>query len=242
MCFPDMLDNGQLILSARNRTKNGNSVLHFAAIGSSRNLSALLSKISSTTVINRRNYNGETPLHWACLRGSLKIVRILLQNGADINAKDKDFNTPLHFAAEGGKKSIVKFLLSCTNTIEFKNNQRKTPLHVACDNFQQGIIKILLRHGASCKSILPILIESSEIHIVTFMIKYTSDYTNDSQRNPLHLAVIYDNHQMAYKLIQRYPFLLQELDCKNKRPQDLLYEYSSESLRGLFGNNNKQKL
>lgn len=46
--------------------------------------------------------DGRTPLHFACQKGSVPMVRVLLQHGADVNAQDHDGNTPLLEAAHGG--------------------------------------------------------------------------------------------------------------------------------------------
>lgn len=50
------------------------------------------------------DHSGATPLHHAVIRScsstdtSFAMEKLLLDNGADINAKDKNLRTPLHFA------------------------------------------------------------------------------------------------------------------------------------------------
>jgi ankyrin repeat protein len=63
--------------------------------------------------INARGYNDWTALHLACKRGCLGAVKILLENGADMNAQtiiDGGW-TPLMEACSAGKKDVVEFLL-----------------------------------------------------------------------------------------------------------------------------------
>ncbi len=36
-------------------------------------------------------------LHWACDRGNLEVVKLLVRRGADINIQDTDKQTPLHY-------------------------------------------------------------------------------------------------------------------------------------------------
>ena len=40
-----------------------------------------------------------TPLHYAAWHNALKTAKLLLSQGADVNAKAKDGKTPLHYAA-----------------------------------------------------------------------------------------------------------------------------------------------
>src|SRR5919106_3396365 len=55
-----------------------------------------------------RDAHGSTPLHAAAARGHHQVVRLLLQQGADPNARDAGDNaTPLHFAAGGGHVDVV---------------------------------------------------------------------------------------------------------------------------------------
>ena len=44
------------------------------------------------------------PLHWAALKNSLDVARLLLDIGAEVDAKTNNGNTPLFFAA--GNKSF----------------------------------------------------------------------------------------------------------------------------------------
>ena len=37
----------------------------------------------------------DTPLHWVASEGHVAVVKILVQEGADVNAYNKDMNTPL---------------------------------------------------------------------------------------------------------------------------------------------------
>ncbi len=41
---------------------------------------------------------GKTALHAACASGSVKVVRELLQRGANVNARDVQQQTPVHAA------------------------------------------------------------------------------------------------------------------------------------------------
>ena len=71
-----------------------------------------------------------------------KLREILLEHGADVNAKNDDGNTPLLFADQ---LEIVKILIEHGADVNVKNNNGDTPLFFA-NQFE--IVKILIKHGA----------------------------------------------------------------------------------------------
>lgn len=58
---------------------------------------------------------GATALHLAAYRGHKKVVRILLEKGADIYAKDKEGDTPLDAALMGGHQDVVEQIKNFTD-------------------------------------------------------------------------------------------------------------------------------
>lgn len=62
------------------------------------------------TCVDIADNEGRTPLHIACALGNAEIVEMLLNAGANINARDNAGNTPAHYAAID--KSMVRQLLS----------------------------------------------------------------------------------------------------------------------------------
>ena len=62
--------------------------------------------------VDTRNENSqETPLHRACLYGFRCVATVLMENGADVNAKAKDGSTPLQIAAKRHHKDMVMYIL-----------------------------------------------------------------------------------------------------------------------------------
>lgn len=74
---------------------------------------------------------GWTPLHEACSHGWHNIAVILIQAGANVNARGLDDDTPLHDAANNGHLKIVKYLIECGADAYFKNKKGKMPFDVA---------------------------------------------------------------------------------------------------------------
>ncbi len=53
----------------------------------------------------------ETPLHEATAEWHRKVVQLLLENGAHVNAETKLGETPVHKAAIWGRQEVVQLLL-----------------------------------------------------------------------------------------------------------------------------------
>jgi ankyrin repeat protein len=54
--------------------------------------------------------NGWTPLLFAAESGNLELAKLLVERGADVNAKSDDGLTVLSYAYNSNNKELVKFL------------------------------------------------------------------------------------------------------------------------------------
>ena len=96
-----------------------------------------------------------TPLHLASgFARDSHIIRILLNQGADIAATDRDGAHPLHIAAGFGVgDGVVKLLLNRGADIEFQDNNGFTPLHWAAANAANPLTaSLLLTRGANIEA------------------------------------------------------------------------------------------
>lgn len=73
-------------------------------------------------------------------------IRLLLDAGADANAKDCAFNRPLHFAQS---VEAVTTLVAGGARINVRNRAGNTPLHVACALGNRAVAQVLVDSGAS---------------------------------------------------------------------------------------------
>jgi ankyrin repeat protein len=129
----------------------------------------VLQLLSGGANIEKRGRNGVySPLHVAVTNGRAEVVQILLENGADVNAKTNRGDSALHLACYGkrmaGRKAIIRQLLlhgadvSAQNNVNVQNNVDdllvddvaggSTPLHFAVNESNIESIKLLLAHGA----------------------------------------------------------------------------------------------
>ena len=88
------------------------------------------------------------PLHVAAQLESDAICQLILQRGADINARDFLEQTPLHKAAKGKRLSVARSLISAGADIEARDVEERTPLYSAVAGNSVPLAKLLLDHGA----------------------------------------------------------------------------------------------
>jgi ankyrin repeat protein/Tol biopolymer transport system component len=103
-------------------------------------------------LINFKDENGRTPLHWACLGVHKDVAQYLLEKGADVNAKDNNETTAMHSAAAQGHTEVAKLLIKNGAQINAKNYFSQTPLHTAAFNGQRDVTELLVASGAKLET------------------------------------------------------------------------------------------
>lgn len=96
-----------------------------------------------TPIIPNSPKHGWAPIHIAARNGHIKLVDLLITNGANVNTTKADGWTPLHVAAFFGHIDIVKFLLSKGADINAKANDGSTALIEATEGGKKDIVRIL---------------------------------------------------------------------------------------------------
>ena len=87
-------------------------------------------------------------LHQASAVADIDQLKLLISQGADVNAKDQYGLTPLHWAAGYGHKDIAELLLANNADVNIKDNKGRTALQVAQEHGKTQIVEMLLKHGA----------------------------------------------------------------------------------------------
>ena len=83
----------------------------------------------------------------AVREGHLEILKLLLQNGVDVNARDNEGNSALLLASGFGRDDIVEFLLDHGADIYITNCNNATPLHIAAYYGHKKIVNYLLNYN-----------------------------------------------------------------------------------------------
>ncbi|HAE38111.1 MAG TPA: hypothetical protein DCG57_05655 [Candidatus Riflebacteria bacterium] len=93
---------------------------------------------------------GHSPLHIAVIYGQMRIVNVLINAGAEVNAVDRLKRlTPLHYAAFHNHPKIMLFLLSRRADHSMADSDGNLPLHFAAANGCLSTVEILLQHRAN---------------------------------------------------------------------------------------------
>jgi len=104
--------------------------------------------INSTTKAAQLN----TPLHNACTRGHFDTVKLLLENGANLEATNFDGETPIVLAIQHRYAKLTEFLIDQGADIETTDNSENNLLHKAAmvdHPHMAPVIKVLISKGVN---------------------------------------------------------------------------------------------
>jgi ankyrin repeat protein len=90
-----------------------------------------------------------TPLHYAAGRGNHEITELLLEHGANANAKDEYLQTPVHHASMYNSKKSLKLLAKSAADLNSLDGDKQTPLMRAVSVGHLEIVKTLLDLGVT---------------------------------------------------------------------------------------------
>jgi ankyrin repeat protein len=79
----------------------------------------------------------------------LKTYKLLIDSGADVNAKRNIGRTALHDVASGGHRDMVELLIAKGSDLNVIDNAGRTPLDMAEKRGNNEIVELLKKHGAA---------------------------------------------------------------------------------------------
>ncbi len=146
-------------------------------------------------------------MHHAINQADEKIVQLLLEAGADIEAKDKDVMVPLHHAASSSEPAI-RCLLAKGANLEAKDSRGFTPLlEVVARNYERGVI-LLLRNGADIhardqedRTALHVASANESVHLARLLLQYGSDVRSRT-RGGEHITAKKHNEPVVRLLLE----------------------------------------
>lgn len=92
-----------------------------------------------------------TALHFACMNDDIPTVQLLIQYGADVNARGNDGSTPLHAAlsvSHNPQSKLIELLHRNGADLNALNSRGETPLHLAATSQSTSSAMTLMALGA----------------------------------------------------------------------------------------------
>ena len=118
---------------------DGSMPIHMASANGNNNVIKIL-LLEDNSIVNDVDNRGNTPLHWAAMKDKPDTIKLLIENGADIEAKDTDDWTALHYAAAFSSFQTVQTLVDLGANKESITKDGNYPVYYARDNDVKTIL------------------------------------------------------------------------------------------------------
>ncbi|KAL8770419.1 MAG: hypothetical protein Q9209_003845 [Squamulea sp. 1 TL-2023] len=136
-------------LDLKVKDKDGRTALLWAAATGKEALAKLLlnGRRENKACVTATNHRGKTALHLAVESkiNRVALVRLLLENGADVRAQSDGGWTALHNAAEKGFEDVASLLLEWKADANATTSSGMTALHWSARNGHINVVKLLLQ-------------------------------------------------------------------------------------------------
>ena len=181
--------------------------------------------------VNAPNDQGISPIHYASFKGDVPIIKILIENGADITRTTKRKLNVIHYCAQGNKpNSLMYFYLMMKEDptkenkfelIKDKDGGGSTALHWAVYSLAEDLLLYLIN--------LDIFETETEKY------NYINQLDNEGY-SALHLSISSKSSRIAMKLLQNGADAL-VVDKKGETPLQLAIKKKQNDIIQILRNN-----
>lgn len=198
---------------------------------------------------------GRTPLHWAVMSGSVRMVKLLIENEVPLNIQDYDGNTPIHSAIAAINKfqdtekleacrEIFRYLVSRAD-LNQKDLEGLSALHLASELGDLESIRLLIENGAwiniqdhQGENALFYAVRGEHIEVIKALVEeYNIDIEmlNEDDENILDLCKSIGNNSILEMMTSLYNARVsQKMDCLLKETNGI--KWSGQKVELLTSN------
>ncbi len=133
-------------VSVKDANPDGRTMLHAACDGGKYEMVKLL-VTKYRAPLGVADAQGWQPIHFACRKDPVDMLRLLIDQKADVNAQSKPGATPLIMATSMKMKAQVALLIERRADANKADSWNRTPLHVAAKNKDKAMVEMLLKAG-----------------------------------------------------------------------------------------------
>jgi len=123
-----------------------NEIFDFVKANNIDKVKALIENTPS--LVNSKDMDGRTPLHWAARGVYFEIMEYLIKKGADVNAKDNNQIYPIESVTVRNHPLSLKLLIDNGAKTDVSDNEGSYIIHIAAQYGYIEEIKILLENGS----------------------------------------------------------------------------------------------
>ena len=230
----EFLNNKPHIWEYRDKNNDNSTVLHISVFNKSYRITKMIidyckdfkDDCDLEKFVNVPNDKGVTALHYASFIGNIKIIQLLIDNGANLEAETKRGLNILHYSAQGNKPNSLMYFYIKKNGITKKlikgeDGGGSTPLHWAAYSNAEDALMYLIN--------LDIFQNENE----------RQEFINKQDRQgytPLHLSVTSKSRRIVMKLLQSGAKVDIE-DKKHRKPIDIADSKGYQEIIEILKNN-----
>ncbi|GFY48747.1 hypothetical protein TNIN_63171 [Trichonephila inaurata madagascariensis] len=170
-------------------------------------------------VVNAKDRNGYSPLHWIAYHGNQSALRQILEVGVDITQVSNKGNTALHIAVSRGHRDIVEIMLQ-----RAKGSEVKKLLNTRTTISGSGVLNVAAKMG--------------HLKIAKCLLKYGTvyDIINNNFETPWHLA----SDPLIYEILNDIHDLFSYIKDGNEGAVIILGKKGYDEIEAITGARNSQ--